>query len=236
MDSRMAVKNGIEATTEIRKRDPKARILMLTAFDGDADIRKAFDAGAQGYVLKSSSGEKLIPALRAVAAGEKWIPQEVAHRLSSRNSYENLTARELEVLQQIAKGLANKQIADHFGITESTVKTHLKNILAKLRVADRTEALSVSIQRGIIHLCSRPEHDPKPIETLRGHRGWDERLDEPTIAEIADGLKFNSGRGQPVHRSQCWRGFDHVIRARRKLLSLRKNTIHTANCRCDGPD
>jgi DNA-binding NarL/FixJ family response regulator len=152
MDSRMAVKNGIEATAEIRRRDPKARILMLTAFDGDADIRKAFDAGAQGYVLKSSSGEKLIPALRAVAAGEKWIPQEVAHRLSSRNSYENLTARELEVLQQIAKGLANKQIADHFGITESTVKTHLKNILAKLRVADRTEALSVSIQRGIIHL------------------------------------------------------------------------------------
>ena len=152
MDSRMTVKTGIEATIEIRKMDPAARVLMLTAFDGDADIRKAFEAGAQGYVLKSSSGEKLIPALRAVAAGERWVPQEVAHRLSSRNSYETLTARELEVLNQIAKGLANKQIADHFGITESTVKTHLKNILAKLRVADRTEALSVSIQRGIIHL------------------------------------------------------------------------------------
>lgn len=152
MDARMALRNGIEATAEIRKRDPQARILMLTAFDGDADIRKAFDAGAQGYVLKSSSGDNLIPALRAVASGQKWIPQEVAHRLSSRNSYENLTSRELEVLQQIAKGLANKQIADCFGITESTVKTHLKNILAKLRVADRTEALSVSIQRGIIHL------------------------------------------------------------------------------------
>jgi DNA-binding NarL/FixJ family response regulator len=152
MDSRMVVKTGIEATIEIRKRDPHARVLMLTAFDGDADIRKAFDAGAQGYVLKSSSGEKLIPALRAVAAGQRWIPQEVAHRLSSRNSYETLTPRELQVLNQIARGLANKQIADHFGITESTVKTHLKNILAKLRVADRTEALSVSIQRGIIHL------------------------------------------------------------------------------------
>ncbi len=102
--------------------------------------------------LKSSTGEQLIPALRAVAAGQRWVPREVAHRLSSRNSYEILTARELEVLNEIAKGLANKQIADTLGITESTVKTHLKSILAKLRVADRTEALSVAIQRGIVHL------------------------------------------------------------------------------------
>jgi Response regulator containing a CheY-like receiver domain and an HTH DNA-binding domain len=152
MDSRMTVKNGIEATIEIRKRNPEARVLILTAFDGDADIRQAFEAGAQGYVLKSSTGEKLIPALRAVAAGERWIPKEVAHRLSSRNSYETLTARELQVLNEIAKGLANKQIAANLGITEYTVKDHLKNILAKLRVADRTEAVSVSVQRGIIHL------------------------------------------------------------------------------------
>jgi DNA-binding NarL/FixJ family response regulator len=152
MDSRMTVKNGIEATIEIRKRHPEARVLILTAFDGDADIRKAFEAGAQGYVLKSSTGEKLLPALRAVAAGERWIPKEVAHRLSSRNSYETLTARELQVLNEIAKGLANKQIAANLGITEYTVKDHLKNILGKLRVADRTEAVSVSIQRGIIHL------------------------------------------------------------------------------------
>jgi DNA-binding NarL/FixJ family response regulator len=152
MDSRMTVKNGIEATIEIRKTNPEARVLILTAFDGDADIRKAFEAGAQGYVLKSSTGEKLIPALRAVAAGERWIPKEVAHRLSSRNSYETLTARELQVLNEIAKGLANKQIASNLGITEYTVKDHLKNILAKLRVADRTEAVSVSVQRGIIHL------------------------------------------------------------------------------------
>ena len=103
-------------------------------------------------MLKSSTGEKLIPALRAVAAGERWIPQEVAHRLSSRNSYETLTVHELEVLHEIAKGLANKQIAAALDITEYTVKDHLKNILAKLRVADRTEAVSVSIQRGIMHL------------------------------------------------------------------------------------
>jgi len=152
MDSRMPVKTGIEATLEIRQLEPKARVLILSAFDGDADIRKGFEAGAQGYVLKSSTGEKLIPAIRAVAAGEGWIPREVAHRLSSRNSYETLTARELQVLNEIAKGLANKQIAAALGITEYTVKDHLKNILAKLRVADRTEAVSVSIQRGIIHL------------------------------------------------------------------------------------
>jgi DNA-binding NarL/FixJ family response regulator len=152
MDSRMTVKTGIEAIIEIREKDPKARVLMLTAFDGDADIRKAFDAGAQGYVLKSATGESLIPAIRAVAAGGRWVPKEVAHRLSSRNSYETLTARELQVLIEIAKGLANKQIAATLGITEYTVKDHLKNILAKLRVADRTEAVSVSVQRGIIHL------------------------------------------------------------------------------------
>ena len=152
MDSRMSVKSGIEATIEIRKRNPQARVLMLTAFDGDADIRKAIEAGAQGYVLKSATGGSLIPAIRAVAAGERWIPKEVAHRLSSRNSYEILTSRELQVLKEIAKGLANKQIAATLGISEYTVKDHLKNILAKLRVADRTEAVSVSVQRGIIHL------------------------------------------------------------------------------------
>ena len=152
MDARMTVKTGIEAIVEIRRKNPAARVLMLTAFDGDADIRKAFDAGAQGYVLKSATGESLIPAIRSVAAGGRWIPQEVAHRLSSRNSYETLTARELEVLNEIAKGLANKQIASALDITEYTVKDHLKNILAKLRVADRTEAVSVSVQRGIIHL------------------------------------------------------------------------------------
>jgi DNA-binding NarL/FixJ family response regulator len=152
MDARMTGKTGIEATFEIRKRHPEARVLMLTAFDGDADIRKAFEAGVQGYVLKSATGENLIPAIRAVAAGERWIPKDVAHQLSSRNSYETLTARELQVLAEIAKGLANKQIAATLGITEYTVKDHLKNILAKLRVADRTEAVSVSVQRGIIHL------------------------------------------------------------------------------------
>ncbi len=154
MDTRMPGKDGIEATVEIRKEFPRARILMLTAFDGDADIQRALDAGVQGYVLKSATGSELVPALRAVAAGHRWLPSEVAARLESRKSFEALTAREVEVLNALAKGLANKQIADHLGISEHTVKDHLKHILAKLRVADRTEAVTVALQRGIIHLES----------------------------------------------------------------------------------
>ena len=152
MDLRMPVKDGIQATKEIRAWQPDARILMLTTFDGDTDIHRAIQAGAQGYVLKSSTGDKLIPAVRAVAAGEKWIPKEVATRLASRKLFEDLTPRELQVLQQMAKGLANKEIGDVLNITGHTVKDHLKNILAKLRVADRTEAVTVALQRGIIQL------------------------------------------------------------------------------------
>jgi DNA-binding NarL/FixJ family response regulator len=152
MDLRMPVKSGIEATIEIRNKFATACVLMLTAFDGDEDIHKALQAGAQGYVLKSSSGEKLIPALRAVAAGQRWIPKDVADRLASRNSFEELTPREVQVLSELARGLANKEIADVLNITEHTTKDHLKSILAKLRVADRTEAVTVALQRGIIHL------------------------------------------------------------------------------------
>jgi DNA-binding NarL/FixJ family response regulator len=152
MDLHMPVKDGIQATMEIRSRHPSARVLMLTTFDGDEDIHRALQAGAQGYVLKNSTGESLIPALRAVAAGQRWIPKDVATRLAFRKTYEELTAREVDVLQQLVKGLANKEIADVLNITEYTVKDHLKNILGKLRVADRTEAVTAAIQRGIIHL------------------------------------------------------------------------------------
>lgn len=152
LDLRMPVKDGIQTTTEIRNKFPNAQVLMLTAFDGDEEIYKALQAGARGYVLKSSSGEKLIPALRAVAAGQRWVPKEVASRLAARNEFEELTPREVQVLQQLAKGLANKEIADVLRISEHTAKDHLKSILAKLRVADRTEAVTAAIHRGIIHL------------------------------------------------------------------------------------
>jgi DNA-binding NarL/FixJ family response regulator len=152
LDLRMPVKSGVEAAIEIRRQFSGACILMLTAFDGDEDIHKALQAGAQGYVLKSSPGEKLLPALRAVAAGQRWIPNEVANRLASRSAFEQLTPREVQVLNHLAKGLANKEIADVLSISEHTTKDHLKSILAKLRVADRTEAVTAAIQRGIIQL------------------------------------------------------------------------------------
>lgn len=152
MDVRMPRSDGIAATRDIREQFPNARILILTTYDGDDDIHKALSAGASGYLLKNSTRESLIPAIRAVAAGQRWIPQEVANRLASRKMFEELTPRELEVLKQLAKGLANKEIANVLGISEHTVKGYLKTILGKLHVADRTEAVTTALQRGIIRL------------------------------------------------------------------------------------
>jgi DNA-binding NarL/FixJ family response regulator len=152
LDSRMPKKNGVAAAREIQEQRTGAHILMLTAFDGDEDISRALSAGVQGYILKNSTGEQLVPAIRAVAAGERWIPAEVERRLAARKTFVPLTPRELEVLHELAKGLANKQIAGVLDITEHTTKGYLKNILAKLHVADRTEAVTVAIQRGLIHI------------------------------------------------------------------------------------
>jgi DNA-binding NarL/FixJ family response regulator len=152
LDLRMPVKSGTEAIELIRREHPGARLLVLTAFSGDEDIHKALRAGALGYVLKSSTGDALIPAIRAVASGEPWIPRDVATRLAVRNTYEELTAREISVLKEIAKGKANKEIAAELAISEYTVKDHLKSILGKLHVAVRTEAVTAAVQRGIIEL------------------------------------------------------------------------------------
>jgi DNA-binding NarL/FixJ family response regulator len=136
----------------IRSRFPNGPIVILTAFDGDEEFHKALQAGAQSYVLRSSTGAKLISAVRAVAAGQLWVPKEVTTRLTARSLFEELTPREEQVLQLLAKGLANKEIADALKITEHTAKDQLKSILAKLRMADRTEAVTAAIQREIIHL------------------------------------------------------------------------------------
>ncbi len=152
LDLRMPVKNGNDAIVAIRAAFPQARILVLTAFNGDEDIYKALRAGALGYVLKSATGESLIPAIRAVAAGQPWIPDDIATRLAMRNAHEALTAREVQVLREAARGKANKEIAAALAISEYTVKDHLKAILAKLHAADRTEAVTAAVQRGIIEL------------------------------------------------------------------------------------
>jgi DNA-binding NarL/FixJ family response regulator len=151
LDLRMPAVNGIDVAAAIRKQNPEARILMLSALSGDEDIHKALEAGVAGYVLKDATEEKLVPAIRAVAAGQRWIPEDVAKRLWSRRLFQDLTSRELQVLNELIKGMANKQIAEAMNISENTVKGFLKNILAKLHVADRTEAVAVAIQRGIIH-------------------------------------------------------------------------------------
>lgn len=144
-------KTGHEITRHIRKAAPTARILMLSAYDGDADIQAALEAGVDGYVFKSATGDELIPAIHAVAAGRRWIPQDVAARLKLGSTFEPLTVRELEVLGQLARGQANKEIADTLGISEHTTKGHLKSILGKLRVADRTQAVIAAVQRGLVH-------------------------------------------------------------------------------------
>jgi len=152
LDLRMPVKSGNQAIELIRQEFPAARLLVLTAFSGDEDIHRALHAGALGYVLKSSSGDGLGHAIRAVAAGKEWIPCDVATRLAMRGSYKELTVREIQVLQELAKGKVNKEIAALLTISEHTVKDHLKNILGKLHVSVRTEAVTAAVQRGIIEL------------------------------------------------------------------------------------
>ena len=152
LDLRMPVKNGNEAIEAIRREFPAARILVLTAYSGDEDIHRALEAGAHGYALKSSTGDGLIPAIRAVAAGVRWVPRDVASRLAVRSAYEALTSREVEVLREMARGRANKEIAQQLAISEHTVKDHLKAIFGKLQVAGRTEAVMAAVQRGIIEV------------------------------------------------------------------------------------
>ncbi|RYD48509.1 MAG: response regulator transcription factor [Verrucomicrobiaceae bacterium] len=152
MDLRMPVCNGLEAIRQIREQDPNARILVLSSHEGDEDIHSALAAGAMGYILKHSSDDQITPAIRALLQGKRWIPLEVASQLAARERGEILSEREREIVRLLVKGEANKQIGDALGITELTVKSHMKNILAKLKVRDRTEAVTVALRRGIVHL------------------------------------------------------------------------------------
>lgn len=152
MDLRMPVCGGVEAIRRIRAADPTARILVLSNFEGDEDIHAALSAGAMGYLLKHSSGDQITPAIRSLMQGKPWIPREVADNLASRKRGEVLSEREREIVRLLVLGEANKEIASALGITEQTVKSHVKNILAKLQVRDRTEAVTVALRRGIVHL------------------------------------------------------------------------------------
>ena len=152
MDVRMPEMDGIEAITDIRKDYQDARFIVLTTYDGDEDIYRALQAGARAYLLKDMLRDELVEAIRAVYAGQRRIPAEVASRLAERMTRTQLTARELEVLKHIAQGKSNKIIAADLSISEGTVKIHVNNILSKLGVSDRTHAATFALQRGIIHL------------------------------------------------------------------------------------
>jgi len=152
MDLRMPEMDGVQATQTIRKDYPEARIIALTSYDGDQDIYRALEAGVRGYMLKEMVHTDVLRAIRTVHSGKRLMPQEVAQRLSEYFPQVALTPREVEVLGHVAKGLANKEIADNLGTASGTVKMHIQNILEKLGAADRTHAVTIAIQRGILHL------------------------------------------------------------------------------------
>ncbi len=152
MDLRMPLMDGVQAIRKITEEFPGARILAMTTYEGDADIRRAFEAGARGYLLKDMLLSEVITAIRTVRRGERVIPTAVAVRLAEYPERSDLTEREIEVLQLVARGLSNKEVAKAIGRMDETVKIHLKNIFTKLGVADRTEAVTVALARGLIHL------------------------------------------------------------------------------------
>ena len=152
MDMLMPVMNGVEAVSAIRGEFEGARIVALSTYDGDEDIHRAFAAGVQAYLTKDALHHELIRAIRAVHAGKRYVPARIAASLAAQNPRPDLSARELEVLQLIVRGESNKRIAWSLNIAEHTVKNHVKSILGKLDADDRTQAATVAIQRGIIHL------------------------------------------------------------------------------------
>jgi DNA-binding NarL/FixJ family response regulator len=154
MDLRMPEMDGIEATQVIRREVPDARIIALTSYDGDQDIYRALEAGVRGYLLKEMVHTDVLRAIRTVHSGKRLMPQEVAERLSEYFPQVALTPREVEVLGLVANGLGNKEIADKLGTAAGTVKMHVQNILEKLGAADRTHAVSIAVQRGILHLSA----------------------------------------------------------------------------------
>ena len=152
LDLRLPDGSGIETLIAIRSEFPDARIIMLTTFEGDVEIKRALEAGARGYLLKSMPPKDLVEVVRQVHAGKKRIPPQLAAQLAEHMSDEVLTEREIEVLGQIAGGNRNRDIAARLFISEETVKVHIKHIMEKLGASDRTQAVAIGVRRGIIQL------------------------------------------------------------------------------------
>ena len=156
IDLRLPRMSGVDVIERVRMETPRARFIVLTTYDGDEDIYRALKAGAKAYLLKGMTSEELISVIRAVHEGRSHIPPAIAERLAERMGFEDLTQRESDVLEQIVHGKSNKEIAVELAVSEATVKTHINSLLGKLGVADRTQAATAAIQRGIV-----------PLESLR---------------------------------------------------------------------
>lgn len=152
MDLQLPLLSGLDAIRRIRAADAHAKIIVLTTYHGDEDVHQALAAGAATYLLKESVLEDLPGVVRAVHNGARPLPEDVQKILAMRSDHAPLTARELEVLDLIAQGLSNREVGQGLGITEETTKVHVRNIMDKLHVQDRTEAVTVALRRGIIHL------------------------------------------------------------------------------------
>jgi DNA-binding NarL/FixJ family response regulator len=152
MDLKMPVMGGVDAIRAIRGQCPTAKVVVLSTYDGDDDIYRALQAGAASYLLKDTLADDLVRVIREVFAGGRPVPAAVAQRLADRMLQPELTARELDVLRLIARGMRNKEIAAQLRIGEETTQGHVKNILSKLGLHDRTEAVAVAVRRGIVHI------------------------------------------------------------------------------------
>lgn len=152
LDLRMPKLSGVEAIVEIKKKNPAARVIVLTTFDSDNNIFRALQAGARAFVLKDTPVDSLLECIRAVHRGQSVIPQEIAAKLAKQLSMPALTDRELQVLEVLAEGKSNKEIAKTLHITEGTVKSHLNSILRKLDADDRTQAVTIALKQGILLL------------------------------------------------------------------------------------
>lgn len=152
VDLQLPDMSGFDVIKKIRDKSPNARIIVLSSHEGDVDIQRALEAGAQGYVAKGIVRGELLETIRSVHAGKRRLPAAVAQKLAEHMADEPISPRELEVLSLMAAGKRNKEIAGQLSIAEDTVKMHVRNILSKLQVNDRTEAVTIALRRGIIHL------------------------------------------------------------------------------------
>jgi two-component system, NarL family, response regulator len=152
MDLRMSGMSGLDAIRAINLRPDPPRIIVLTSFDTDEEIYQSVGAGAQGYVLKDTPQEKLLEAIHLVHAKKRYFPADIAARLTERMARSNLTPREHQVLQLVAKGLTNKEIGRAFGISDNTARNHVNSIIEKLEVSDRTEAATIAMRQGLVSM------------------------------------------------------------------------------------